>query len=227
MNVTNFADSKTADGYILVLIVVLSLIGYVNRLGFNTDDWAFLAGMKFSHNQSLIGLYNSLMGQHDFYFRPIQWFFLAGLYQLFGLNPTGYHVVNSALLSFGALLLYQLAILWGQSRLLAISISAVFVLLPNYSTDRFWIAAFQANISMCFCFMGLYAQLKAFRAQRPLLWLLIATLCVFGVSFSYEVFLPLFLLMAVLLCYFEVQTGLRRGDAAKAGAGVTCRGQPP
>jgi hypothetical protein len=73
--------------------------------------------------------------------RPLYVVLLASSYRLFGLQPLGYHLVNHAFFIVAAVLCCLTLREERWSRAVSLSVAAVFVFLPNYSTDRFWIAA--------------------------------------------------------------------------------------
>jgi hypothetical protein len=184
------------------------MVSYAVQLGFYGDDWALLASMHLSKNQSLIDVFTEIVRVHDHEIRPVQFLELAALYKLFGLDPLGYHLTNSTILLLDFLLLYFLVRVLGQPRVLALSVSLMFILAPSYSTDRFWIASSAANLSMCFFLLSLHAQRQALRHPRGgfLRWEAVAILGVLCSGFCYEVFLPLFLLASAFLFAFELRT---------------------
>ena len=51
-------------------------------------------------------------------------------------------------------------------RTVAFAIAAVYGLLPNYSTDRFWIAAFGYVLTTALFLISTYALLRAARSER-------------------------------------------------------------
>jgi len=192
------------DCLFLSLVVLLSLILYVPELGFYSDDWAFLGPLSMSMDQSLAGLFQSIyLYQPNIQMRPVQILYLAGLYWLFGPYPLGYHIVNAVVLIMGIVLFYLALREMGQRRVLALAVPVVYALLPHYSTDRFWVAAFQATLSMALYFLSLYSDLRTLRAPLARLWgwKLLSILSLLGSSLAYEVFLPLFLLNPLLVWY--------------------------
>ena len=208
---TQFAQQKEAersfcpygavqDCLFLSLVVSLSLILYVQGLGFYSDDWSFLGPLSMSKDQSLVGLFRSIYSPWV-RMRPVQILYLAGLYWLFGPHPLGYHIVNAVVLIMGIVLFYLALREMGQRRVLALAVPVVYALLPHYSTDRFWVAAFQVTLSMALYFLSLYSDLRALQARLPRLWSwkLLSTLSLLGSSVAYEVFLPLFLLNPLLV----------------------------
>lgn len=181
---------------------------YVGGLGLYSDDWAFLASLFRAQDQSLSGLTSHMLAELPT--RPVQAVLLAGLYWLFGLEPVGYHLANAAIFSLTILLFYLALRELRVSRVLALSLPLVFCLLPHYSTDRFWIAAFQANASVGLYFLALYADLRAVRARRRAQWglKLLAVGALLGSVLAYEMVAPFFILNVVLLWYHDRQ--LRR-----------------
>lgn len=190
----------------LSLIVQLSLLSYVSGLGFYSDDWAFMSGLSNSVDQSLFGLFENIYYPHV-YMRPVQIFYLAGLYWLFGLDPLGYHLVNAAVFNAVILLFYFTLRELGLPRLLIPSVPLVYGLLPHYSTDRFWVAAFQINLSMALYFLSFYAGLRALyaRAWAQIGWLSLNLISLLGSVLAYEVALPLFLFNLFLIRYRQRQ----------------------
>jgi len=77
------------DCLFLGVVMAISAVPYVGRLGFYIDDFPVLGRMNMSQDQSFLGLYDAVRpatGQ-----RPLQAFLLAGLYRLFGWHPLGWH----------------------------------------------------------------------------------------------------------------------------------------
>jgi hypothetical protein len=181
------------DCLFLIVIAILSLSNYITGLGFYEDDWPLLASMRLSPDQSLTAVFTAVDSSQDNEIRPVQFFAYAVPYKLFGLNPLGYHLQNGIFFSTGLLLLYLILVSLRQPRMLVLSISLLYMLLPNYSTDRFWIAAHATNISMCLTFLGIYAHLQALRRRKGGFWgwEVFAILSVIASGLAYEVFLPL------------------------------------
>ena len=190
------------DCLFLCLVVLFSLILYVQDLGFYGDDWSFLGFLSMSSDQSLIGLFRSIYSPYV-RMRPVQILYLAGLYWLFGPHPFGYHLVNAAVLLSNAVLFYLVLRELGQRRVLSLAVPVVYALLPHYSTDRFWVAAFQATLSMALYFLSLYSDLRTLRAPLARLWgwKLLSVLSLIGSILTYEVTLPLFFLNLLLVWY--------------------------
>jgi hypothetical protein len=199
----NIRRDLIRDCLFLIGIVLLSLILYVRGVGFYLDDWAFLGTLSTSGDQSFSGLSQALYFEdHNLRQRPVQLIYIAGLYRLFGVNPLGYHLVNAAVLMLSTLLLYLVLRELALPRLLALSVPLIYALLPHYSTDRFWIAAFQSTLSIALYFLSTYSDLRALRNLTHLWgWKLLSLLCLIGCSVAYEVALPLFLVNPLLIVY--------------------------
>ena len=213
------ATHAVVDCLFLTLVTAVSMLAYVRGLGFYYDDYSVLYRMAFSNDQSLVGLYDSVRpatGQ-----RPLQALIFATLYWLFGLDPLGYHVANACLLVAVAVLLYLVLRELRLPRLLCVAVPLVYSILPHYATNRFWMDAFQINLSVLFYLLSLYAALRALRARPiPLAgWLTIAFACVAGSLFAYEVVFPLFALNVGLVWWAARRS--RREDGRDYAAWIT------
>ena len=133
-------STKVQDCLFLSVVVSISFVLFLWDLGFYSDDWAFLALYSLAEDQYLSGLFVSNYNP-NVAMRPVQIFYQATLYWLFGSDPLGYHFVNAGVLVLLTLLFYLILRELGQSRLLALSIPMIYALLPHYSTDRLWYAA--------------------------------------------------------------------------------------
>lgn len=185
------------DGLVLVTLVVVSAWPYVGRLGFYSDDWAFVGAFSQSPHQSLAALFRLMHEETPA--RPVQWIYLAALYKLFGTQPLGYHVVNHAVIGITAVTFYLCLRRLTVPRVLSLAWPLVFVVLPHYATTRLWYAVFQANLSLCFYFVGVHAALTARASStRSAAWR-IASAAALGASvMAYEVVAPLFVLIPLL-----------------------------
>lgn len=193
--------AKRADLLFLAGVVAISVLPYVFQLGFSSDDWAFLSSMRFSSDHSALGRFHAVFAAHDNAARPVQFGVLAVLYSVFGLEPTGYHLFNAAVLLLGIVLFHLVLVELAQPRTIAVAVPLLYALLPNYATDRFWVAAFQATLSMMLFFLHLYAELRSLRPGQipPWGWKGLAALALLASVFAYEVFIPLFLLTPLLV----------------------------
>lgn len=206
------------DAAFLVVVVALSLVVYVGGLGFYSDDWAFLGMLRNGPDQSLAGLIElQYEGNPNLKLRPTQVVFQAILYKLFGLEPLGYHMVNALVLATLTVLFFLAFRELALPRLLAISIPAVYILLPHYSTNRFWFASFGYALSIALYFLALYADLRAARAAglRLAAWKSVALAALVAACFGYEVVVPLFLLLPLLTEWSARRHGRRLGHVER------------
>ena len=77
------------DCLFLAFVIFASLVFYLPRLGFYSDDWIFLSLLHLSDDQSLPGLYQAIYdGDIVIRQRPVQMVYLVLFYWLFGFHPT-------------------------------------------------------------------------------------------------------------------------------------------
>lgn len=205
---TATCHSGLQDCALLAIAVVLISALYVPRLGFYSDDWSFLRTFTLSDDQSLSGLVQSFFAADaNTRARPVQALYLAVLYQLFGLNPAGYHVANTLVFLAGLCAFYFAAYRLSEDRMFSLAVVLVYSTLPHYSTDRFWYAAFQANLSMALYFFSLYCCLRQLTAVGAMYaaWSAGAILSMIASVLAYEVFIPFFLLNCLLVAIKQWQ----------------------
>jgi hypothetical protein len=175
----------------LAAIAALPILAYATRLGFYSDDWAL---HRYFLNAS-----------SDEYWDQFAALFTGDpeLFHVFGTNPLSYHLVNAAVLA-AAVVLFSLVLKRLEiSRPLALAIPAVYAVLPHYSTDRVWPAAFQYPLAAACYFLSLYADLSAITPtwHRFFAWKTVAILGLAASLFANEVFAPLFVLNLALVTY--------------------------
>ena len=183
-------ERRASDLVMLAILATLSVAPYVFRLGFYSDDWAIFSMLLNSPDQTLGGLFASQYTDDNMRVRPTQILYQAVLFKAFGLRPVGYHLVNAAVLASVALLLYLNLREIGLPRTIASAVSAVYLLLPNYSTDRFWFVAFSYVLTAALFLLGTYAAFRALRSDRSVLWFAVALLALTASLLGMEVFLP-------------------------------------
>jgi hypothetical protein len=185
------------NAVVLAVIVLLSAVPYVGSLGFYSDDWALLSGFE---AVAATGGSAIAHGFQAFDARPVHGAYLAMLFELFGREPLGYHLVNTAVIAACAPLLYLLLRRLGVSGAAAFASALLFVLLPQLSTVRVWYAAFQVPLSMAAALLSMHAQLSFARSAR-VGWLLAAAVVSLVSIAAYETFAPLIAGFAAGLWY--------------------------
>jgi hypothetical protein len=202
-----------ADSLGLVLVVAASAVLYFWRLGFYSDDWSILAHLEVGGSDRSFGaLLERTFDNHEIRTRPVYGVWITVLYRLFGLEPTGYHVVNTLVLAAGAVLLYRTLRELGGVRPVALAVPLVYAVLPHYSTDRFWFISCHVPLSMATWCLALYAALRAAGGTgRSGAWWTLSFASLAASVLTYEVFLPLALLNAavVALHWRRLAPGMR------------------
>jgi hypothetical protein len=207
----------------LGLVDVASFVLYAGKLGFYSDDWAYLGSFNSFGDLWHAGRSAEFDFGDHIRQRPMQAALMWVLMRLFGLDPLGYHLVNCLVLVCMTVLLYLVMRELRLPRLVAVSCTIVFGLYPGFSTDRFWLAAFGYPLSMATFFLSLYANLRALRsASNAWRWKLLALVALLVSGLGYEVVLPLFLADIAFLGYVAWTNGTRDGRG-RSGAGGTIR----
>jgi hypothetical protein len=183
---------------VLVSAVALPAVIYVGGLGFYSDDWHFLSLLSTTR-----GLQEALSAlASDMLSRPPQLLLTSLEYEWFQLSPLGYQFVSISLLACTMVGLYVSLLELELPRYLAFGTAALYATLPHYSTDRFWVAAQQADIAAAFFFLGTYSVLRAVRpSARWPVWLAAGAIGVAVSLLAYEVFVGMaaFVLPAAVL----------------------------
>lgn len=197
------------DTIFLSFVVITSFAFYIQKIGFYSDDWSFLGNFVVSHDRTLFGLIRTATTPNTF-MRPLQNIYDALLYFIFGVHPLGYQLVNAGVFLGVILLLYFILRKLKLPRVIAVAVTILYALLPNYSTDRFWYAAFQVNLSMFFFLFSLYSGLRALSPStvRVFTWKVLSIFTLVLSALSYEVALPLILINIIL--FLKPREKLRR-----------------
>ena len=199
------------DLLILTAVAVVSVVPYVSRIGFYSDDWAIFAILLNASDESFSGYFTTLMESGTrLGMRPMVAAYHAGLTKAFGLNPLGYHLCNAVVITSLPLFLYLVLREVPVHRTVALAVAAVYVQLPNYSTDRFWMAAFGYGLSTALFLIGVYAFLKAVRGRRVAAWLSLALAALGGASLGMEVVLSVALAIPLAVWWRLKQVSQQR-----------------
>lgn len=151
------------------LLACLAVAAYLPALnaGFvNIDDGVFIVENKTIHQGVTT---QTLAWCFDFEpptgWTPVAWMSYLVDYELFGLNPRGYHAVNVLLHAVNAALLFALLVSITGRSLPALLVGALFAVHPQHVESVAWIAERRDVLFMCFGLLTLIAYHRY--AQRP------------------------------------------------------------
>ena len=176
-----------ADAICIGLITLVTALPYVGSIGFYSDDWG-LVGEFLQGRTSFADILGDYPG------RPIQGAYILLLFKAFGLNPLGYHIVNTIVLGLCAIGLFALLLRLRFSRTSAFATTVIFLVLPQLSTIRVWVATVQVPLSMLAALASMHAQIS-FMETRRRAWILWAVAAAVISALSYEIF------AALILCF--------------------------
>lgn len=196
------ASSHALDGAFLCIVVAASTAHYLSGLGFYSDDWTELARLRAASDSSVGPLFRSVFAFETVQ-RPGEAAWWVALFTLGGLDPHIYHLANTAVLMANAVLLYLAGRSSGWSRLLALSVSTVWSLLPHYSAVRFWVSASPISLSVGFYLVSLCAELWGWHGPvwRRWCWRALSLLALLASTLTYELVVPLFFVTPVLVAW--------------------------
>lgn len=194
---------------------MLSALPYLAHLGFYSDDWGLLARFSTGASQSFAAAVSN-----GFPARPVQGIYSLLLFRAFGLEPLGYHIVNTAVLAASAALLCLLLGRIGVGRAQSFASTLVFLMLPQLSTVRVWYAAFAVPLSLALMLISMHCQLS-FARTRKLGWFVAAIVAALVSIAAYEIFAPLIAAFAIALLLLEWRrSGGKLGPRSIAAAAI-------
>lgn len=162
MQKRSFTSSTTFDCAFLFLIVVLSAVPYVSKLGFYSDDWYNLAVLAHTSQSGIPGeVRGLLLADESMRQRPVQALYFATAFKIFGIHAMPYHLLNIATIAAATSILYLAMLEILAERWLAFLLALVFGLAPHYCTDRFWFTMQHADLSALFAFLGTWFLCRA------------------------------------------------------------------
>ncbi|MBA4095014.1 MAG: hypothetical protein C0489_13145, partial [Candidatus Accumulibacter sp.] len=159
------------------------------------DDWYLLSIFDGAQSGG-VGRTIELATTQTFAARPGHGLYAALLFNLFGFDPTGYHLFNTGVIAATVVALHALLLRTGFDRSNALAVAIVFALLPQLSTVRVWYSSFQVPLAMLLGLASLHCALCFIRSSRRL-WMLPAALAAWASIACYEIFAPLILLASV------------------------------
>jgi len=195
-----------SDVRFVTCLVFFSQLWYARGLGFYSDDWSTMAPMMLAPDARLTTLLKAATADAD-WMRPVQWLYSVILHWLFSSNPTGYHVSNGVVMAACCALFYLILLELKVARLCAVAAAFVYGFLPNYSTDRVWIAAFAAPLSVAWYLFGSYCDLRALRGDdQRRRWQVLSMVSLTISLLAYEHVLPLVAINAVYIALRQRRT---------------------
>jgi hypothetical protein len=201
-----------------LFVVVLSVAQYLPHLGFYSDDWAFVGSLSSFGDYTSAGRSQGQVFTDYLRPRPTQAALSSVLFSAFGLEPLGYHVVNAGFLAAMTVLFYLVLRELRLPTSVSLTVPTVYVLLPHYTTDRFWFAAFAYTLGMALYFLSLLAELRAIRhtGAARWRWKIVALFALIVGGLGLEVTLPL-LVANVGVAWYVMRRWCGRGPVAELG----------
>jgi tetratricopeptide (TPR) repeat protein len=159
--------------YVYAFFALISILVYFNalRAGFLYDDKFFVVRNLYIRNLKFIPQIFKTDVFHfapspSSYYRPIQMLSYLFDYNLWKLNPSGYHLTNIAIHSLNSFLVYLLIILIFKDRLLAL-LSAVFFCIHPIQIGVVTVIGGRSNIlEMMFMLLSLISLVRYYRDNR-------------------------------------------------------------
>jgi len=139
----------------LAIIIVISFIAYLPVLQnslLSWDDHGYIRDNPLIYSGNLKDIFSgNVMGNYH----PITILTLALEYQIFGLNPTGYHAFNLLLHLFNVVLVYYAILLLSDKTAVALIASLLFGIHPLHVESVAWAAELKALL-YTFFFLASY-----------------------------------------------------------------------
>jgi hypothetical protein len=176
-------------------LVALTLLVYITAIlsGFVWDDDTHLIDNMVLKEY---GLYRSWFTSEQFNYWPVTWTSYWLEYQLWGLNPTGYHAVNVLVHAANALLIWRILIQLNVPG--AWMAAVVFAVHPVNVESVAWISQQKNTLSMFFFLLSLLWYLRFdYSGHRGLYWTAVSLFVLAMLSKGAVATLPVVLLMCV------------------------------
>ncbi len=152
--------------YILGFILAVSFLVYLPVLKNNAfvwDDEGYILNNQAVQSFNLTGIFSDyVMGNYH----PFTMLFLAVEHWLFGLNPTGYHVINLFLHLINVLLVYYALCLIGKRKEVAFVASLLFGIHPLHVESVAWASGIKDLLYTLFFLASYIYYLKYFYSQK-------------------------------------------------------------
>ena len=138
----------------LILILLVTIIIYIPTFnaGFVWDDINYIQNNELIHTFDIGGILSDyVMGNYH----PVTILVFAIEYQIFGLDETGYHLVNLLLHLANVLLVYYAILLLTKKEMVALVTALLFSIHPLHTESVAWISELKDLLYSCF-FFGAY-----------------------------------------------------------------------
>jgi len=186
-----------------ITLIALTFLTYASTLHhgflFNWDDYHYVVNNQVVHEFSLANIKTVFSSYYIGNYAPLHLISYMLDYQLWGLNPAGYHFGNVLLHGLNGILIYRLFIKLELSNVPALFGAALFVLHPVQVESVAWVAERKNVLSALFFLLALlayidYRQTGAGRVRSYILSLFFLTCAL--LSKSAAVIFPV-----VIICY--------------------------
>lgn len=170
MAITNSTTAK------IILLIILAAVVYINSLrgAFIWDDSGLILE-NVEYLENVAGIKSIFLKSHFDnapYYRPLLWTCFLLDYNLWGLNPLGFHVTNITLHIFNTVLVYSFFCSLGTAPLISFATAALFAAHPVQTEAVAWIAGRNDPLMVLFLLASLISLFKGRNTPRPLLKLL-------------------------------------------------------
>jgi hypothetical protein len=197
------------------VLTVATLLAYARSFagGFVSDDVTAIAENPLVRSLSPSNLYRIITSFDDANYIPLKVFTLAVDYQLWGLDPAGYHLTNLLLHIANALLVYLLLLRLGETPGFAATVALLWALHPVQVESVAWISERKNVLSTFFFLLAFRVYLDLSDEPRPRRYMLLGLLFVAALLSK----LNTIVLPALMLAYeIVLRRRLRGRDLAVA-----------
>jgi hypothetical protein len=210
-NVSKAASLHWLIALLTILLLEIVCFGPITRnVGFYLDDWATVCELHSLTGDFFARFIHFLLWDPRVTPRPVEALFYVATFDLFGLKPLGWHIVNQCLEVFGSFFFYMALAQLTRRRTFALLSAAIFLLYPSHDATHYWATCDSETLSTCFAMASLWLT-TAGVARNKKWYALLSVLCFNIAIFCYETLLPLVSLNVI----FAAIEGARRHKTNK------------
>jgi len=164
----------------MAIILLFTTAAYAGSFsgGFVSDDVTAIAGNPLLHSLAPSNLRAIVTSFDDANYIPLKVLSLALDYQLWGLDPAGYHAVNLAIHVINALLVYLLLLRLREPAGTALAVALLWAVHPAQVESVAWISERKNVLSTLFFLLGFLVYLRFSERPRARSYLLLLALSV-------------------------------------------------